>query len=625
MLVPPINYPGTRPVSMSFSADGETIAIHSRRHSFDGLLGIIRFEIGLLTWSSPDNSLRAVSVGYKELPLAIAFSLGDQICVINSENIQLLEYSTRKEFINIPAKFKMPTKYISAVFIPGSNNIAANSDDGTIFVFNPRDGNLQFKVEAAEYPDQLALDISTEVSELAVSPDGRLIGVTMGGTVHLLNSKEGNFIGSLQGYGSIVDTISFRQGSSIVASASRDGTIRLWDISTCLETLKIYGNTKFSALAFSPNSALLMAVSNNRRLWLWDVENLRLAAKGNTIPLSDAKCIANWVSTGQHDISSIAFSRDSKHLAWASNDGGVRIWGTSKDNSNFMLGKDEPVSHCVCSLDGSLVISVSYNIIILWDSNSSKPLDRIKLELEVYALALSSDGVLAVSVDDGVSLWTVATEVSISKWKSKKLEECKADYPGRCSTVQTVQPHGIIRALAFSPKGDIIVAGSDDGSLHLWDVKIRKYTQTLYHSTPVIALAFSPDGKILVSGTRRITKKKIFRAIHIRTINEGLWDEKPVHVPIRNDEGLSFWPDGRYVDTGCALFDMKTHRIDDDNYTKRGPEDIIYYRSPRYIMRNGQILLCVNTNFRYLTSVGNMAVLGHRTCSQLTFVRFKLV
>ncbi len=59
------------------------------------------------------------------------------------------------------------------------------------------------------------------------------------------------------------------------------------------------------------------------------------------------------------------------------------------------------------------------------------------------------------------------------------------------------------KALAFSPKGNLLAWGSADASgapnVSLWDVNARKERAALPHSSLVASLAFSPDAKVLAS------------------------------------------------------------------------------------------------------------------------------
>ena len=59
-----------------------------------------------------------------------------------------------------------------------------------------------------------------------------------------------------------------------------------------------------------------------------------------------------------------------------------------------------------------------------------------------------------------------------------------------------------VTALAFSPDGQSLASGSEDGSMMVWDLKdARRFGVTPNHKGPVWSLAFSQgDGAILASG-----------------------------------------------------------------------------------------------------------------------------
>ena len=98
-------------------------------------------------------------------------------------------------------------------------------------------------------------------------------------------------------------------------------------------------------------------------------------------------------------------------------------------------------------------------------------------------MAFSSDGKLLVSGSDDntVRLWDPMTGT------------CRAILEGHSD---------LVRAVAFSPDGELLASGSDDNTVRVWDRTTGTCRATLKgHSKRIGAVAFSPDGKLLVSGS----------------------------------------------------------------------------------------------------------------------------
>jgi WD40 repeat protein/transcriptional regulator with XRE-family HTH domain len=61
--------------------------------------------------------------------------------------------------------------------------------------------------------------------------------------------------------------------------------------------------------------------------------------------------------------------------------------------------------------------------------------------------------------------------------------------------------NGQIYSVEFSPDGQYVLTGSQDGSARLWDVESgREVRQFISHTGGVAAVAFSPDGKLVLTG-----------------------------------------------------------------------------------------------------------------------------
>jgi WD40 repeat protein/DNA-directed RNA polymerase subunit RPC12/RpoP len=108
---------------------------------------------------------------------------------------------------------------------------------------------------------------------------------------------------------------------------------------------------------------------------------------------------------------------------------------------------------------------------------------------------------------------------------------------------RVLQHNGRVRSVAFSPDDKIILTGSWDHTVRLWDASTgTPIGQPLQHPDTVHAAAFSPDGKTILTGCR----DKIAR----------LWDaatQKPVGEPLKHKDyvlAVAFSPDGMRILTG---------------------------------------------------------------------------
>jgi serine/threonine protein kinase len=118
-----------------------------------------------------------------------------------------------------------------------------------------------------------------------------------------------------------------------------------------------------------------------------------------------------------------------------------------------------------------------------------------------------------------------------------------------------------VRAVAFSPHGDLLATAGDDRSIRIWDVATGKRKQRIPHDSEVYCIAFSPDGETLAWGgaDRSVTLLDLKAANDVkkRTIAAG------GQATIAR---LAFAPDGKTIATvgyrqaAAILWDVRSGR-----------------------------------------------------------------
>ncbi len=266
----------------------------------------------------------------------------------------------------------------------------------------------------------------------------------------------------LSGHNDGVDSVAFSSDGTL-ASGSRDGTVRLWDVAT--EHLKdtLIGHTAgVRSVTFSPDGTALASGSRDGVVILWDVATGRPKA---TLTEHTA-----WVE-------SVAFSPDGSALASGSHDNTMHVWDVATERPTFTLKELSSIWGVAFSPDGTLAVGGDDGSIGLWDvANGHLKATLTEHTAWVESVAFSPDGSLLASGsgDSTVRLWDISTGQSI------------ATLTGHTSWV---------RSVAFSPDGSLLASGSGDGTVRLWEIA----------PPPLEFLLSIPDGISLIHVPLKVT------------------------------------------------------------------------------------------------------------------------
>jgi WD40 repeat protein len=292
---------------------------------------------------------------------------------------------------------------------------------------------------------------------------------------------------TLVGHWGHIFSVAFSPDAKTIASASRDNTIKMWDVASGKNITTINGHTHFVySLAFSPDGKRLASGSGDQTIRFWD------PATGKE------KALLRHAGGVDH----VTFTPDGKTLASVSQQfrtpGEIKLWDLARAKDFATLkGHASYVYSLAFSPNGKTLASGSAdNTIKFWDVVSGT--NTITLQAdgeEVMAVAFSPDGrtLASGSLEGTISLWEVA---------SGKKRAVLGRHQPAFAAPQDGPPPDWVLCLAFSPDGNALVSGRHDGTITMWTLA-STITRAIVkeHTDAVWSVAFSPDGKTLASGS----------------------------------------------------------------------------------------------------------------------------
>lgn len=396
------------------------------------------------------------------------------------------------EFLAASARLRRRTVLISrgavsalvvlAVLAVGSAVIAWQQRDDAVFA------QVLAEADRVQYTDpSLSAQLDLVAHQLRPDDEG-----TANRLVSIVNAPLAT---PLRGHTGAVYLTSFSPNGKLLATASYDRTVRLWDVADRTRPRQLgkplTGHASWvSSAVFSPDGRTLASAGDDGTVRLWDVRD-----PARPRPLGAPL-------TG-HDgtIYLLAFSPDGRTLAAADEDRTVRLWDVSDlgrpATLGTLTGHTAAVRSVAFSPDGrTLAAGGDDNTVMLWNTADPRHPEPVGPPLTghtatVHSVAFSPDGrtLASGSGDDSVRLWNLA--------------DPRHPVPlGAPLTGHT----GPIWSVAFSPDGNMLAAASQDSTASLWNVSDPAYPsqvgeQLAGSSGEMYALGFSPDGRTLATGS----------------------------------------------------------------------------------------------------------------------------
>jgi WD40 repeat protein len=451
----------------------------------------------------------------------------------------------------------------------------------------------------------------------AISPDGQwLAHEGAQGEVrlrHIASKDPEKTLGKHEG---AITNFAFSGDGATVASASRDRTAALWDVSGQRQPIVLRGHREtLNDVAFSPDGGWVVTASTDFTARIWDaVTGQSLATLPNSWFMLDAGWSADGAFLavgGDHNSAGSSMSlyrvtgrqiyqRLAAHfngvqcitahprldqISTGADDHTAMSWdlATTRPAKRWSSTESEFVTALAYSPDGSLIATATgFGAVLVRDTETG----QVKFNLPghkfgVHGLAFDPSGKRLASGDRSghITLWDLATQKPVQElrvgasfvWSIAFLDEGRKlvsevsngsvilfDLESGKPLTGVMPPGGIRRFIPDPTRNRLILAfnNGDLSSLSLPDLKSGPRLEHA-HSTSIESLALSPDGRILATGGA--DRRVVFR--------DPVTFEPLVAFPqwTAMIKDLAFTPSGRWLayvgaDSDVALWDLTALR-----------------------------------------------------------------
>jgi WD40 repeat protein len=280
---------------------------------------------------------------------------------------------------------------------------------------------------------------------------------------------------TLEGHHERVRCVAMTPDGCWGASGGDDKTIRVWDLrrGRCVSELKGEFDRLFS-LALTPDARRLIAGDSEGRIGLWDTESSRCLGR---LDAHDATVLG------------LALSPDGSCALSGGADRRVRLWDLRSGAVIRDLVRDgqSSVNCVVMTPDARFGVSGHdfdtedkrsiQGIVTLWDLEHGAPVSAFWQSMNVYCVALSSDGRIVVAGDG---------QGCVQVWEA----------PVGGKPVRQFEAHtGRVQGCVLTADGQILVSVGDDRQLRVWDLATGVCLRAFQgHTTGTDSVALSADG-----------------------------------------------------------------------------------------------------------------------------------
>ncbi|WP_372370138.1 DUF4062 domain-containing protein [Candidatus Uabimicrobium sp. HlEnr_7] len=451
-------------------------------------------QVWLKSLKPPANHLRSplqkVLQGHKSRTTDVIFSKNDKHLIscggIYDFKVRVWDLYTG-ECLHILRGHGKPVE--SAQYIKNGKQIISVGRSGRIIIWDAQTGETIRIVETEQDKTKI------KVAKMDISPNEKIIALSSSNdnSIRLWHMDSLEIYKIITGHEDWVKDVAFHPTKKIIASASKDFTVRIWDYESGQELKSFRHDAEVWSVVFHPEGEKVISSSRDQTVRVW-----------NIITEECEKVLTGHTGGG---VNAANISSDGKMIVSGGEDRTVRVWEEESGKCiRIFKGHQELIKGVAFANKGDMVASVSKDKnVMVWCLNT-KPIDADYDEHKnkIFKVFYDKEKIYSASPEE------------IRIWKEEgPLLHSMAGPPGQTTLLNIA--------------GNKLVTAGNDRNVWLW-TDINKEPQILpKHKSGILNVQFDAKQQYFLSASRD------------KTI--CLWDSIDENnvIPIKTYKGHSDW------------------------------------------------------------------------------------